>query len=359
MSAPGTSAPAAFDPKDHRACGAVCLARVYKQLGQDVPEAEIWPKIAKMNRRGSVASTTHLMAKDALERGFHAVILQVKYPIQALRRASEAGVHVILNHRNAADSPLGHYGILRAVDDDAVTLTDPNAGERRLSHAELLALWEQRFPNAEILGNVLIAISAKPSDLVACSLCRTPLPAEVACPRCQQPVHLQPTDMLGCVSASCVVRSWSLVACPACDHTWTFDLDARSASVASMAAVAAAAARNAVQAPTADPWNLAPMFKQLDEFCAKLMSIPQVAKHPDVQQQLARINEERGKFIQAQTQQIAQSQQFQAHYAKLQTAAKERMAAFQQRMAEAGAEPQPLDPKALSQALLKNLGLAQ
>ena len=48
-----------------------------------VSQAEIWPKIAKVNRFGSLACNTHLMVQDALDRGFVAIAIQAKHPLQA------------------------------------------------------------------------------------------------------------------------------------------------------------------------------------------------------------------------------------------------------------------------------------
>ncbi|HEY3839596.1 MAG TPA: C39 family peptidase, partial [Bryobacteraceae bacterium] len=56
------------DPQVNRGCGAACLSMVYRSFGKEVPQAEIWPAIAKKNRFGSIASTSHLMAQDANKR---------------------------------------------------------------------------------------------------------------------------------------------------------------------------------------------------------------------------------------------------------------------------------------------------
>ena len=45
-----------FDPRNHRACGAMSLAKVYREFGKEVAGAEIWPKVSRQNRFGSVAS---------------------------------------------------------------------------------------------------------------------------------------------------------------------------------------------------------------------------------------------------------------------------------------------------------------
>jgi hypothetical protein len=46
----------------NRLCGAASLSMIYCSFGEAVPQAEIWPRISKLNRRGGVASATYLMA---------------------------------------------------------------------------------------------------------------------------------------------------------------------------------------------------------------------------------------------------------------------------------------------------------
>ena len=53
--------------ENNRMCGAACLSMVYRSLGKEVPQSEIWEKIAKVNRFGSLASTTHLMVSRRSE----------------------------------------------------------------------------------------------------------------------------------------------------------------------------------------------------------------------------------------------------------------------------------------------------
>src|SRR5580704_4148951 len=87
------------DPQTSRRCGAACLSMVYRSFGKEIPQDEIWPAVAKQNRFGSLASTTHLMARDALSRGFSALAFQARHPLQALLLCRNAGIRAILNHR--------------------------------------------------------------------------------------------------------------------------------------------------------------------------------------------------------------------------------------------------------------------
>src|SRR5580700_10956311 len=134
-----------------RACGAACLSMAYRSFGKPVAQTEIWPMIAKANRFGQISSTTYLMAQDALKRGFKAIAIQARHPLQALRLSKAAGIRAILNHRVQPDSAAGHYSILVDIDEKEVVVHDPLLGAaRRLSHVELMELWLPKVPNSEI-----------------------------------------------------------------------------------------------------------------------------------------------------------------------------------------------------------------
>jgi len=380
MSSTGTAPQQSFDPRNHRACGAMCLAKVYRAYGKEIADAEIWPKVARQNRFGSIASTTHLMAQDALARGFHAVMIQARHPLETLRNCQSAGIRAILNHRLAPDSPVGHYSVLAAIDPESVTLDDPTLGRPRpLKNNELLELWQPRFPNAEIFGYMLIGITADPSPLDACWLCRTPIPADMRCPRCGKAVPLQPTSLLGCINTKCAARTWNYIGCPACDNAWgaapSEPADAAKAAVEAAAApveVPAAAplapgigslpalSPSALLGGAADPWNLQQAFAELDRFRAKLMENPDIAKNLDVQKQFQIIEENKQKLVQQQAQFLDFRASSEAKIAEMKQAAEAKMQAHLERLAELK-QPGggPLDPQELSRALLKNLGLSQ
>jgi len=110
------------EPETGRTCGSACLSMVYRSLGKEIPQMQIWPSIAKPNRAGNLASTTHLMAQDALTRGFSAIAVQVRYPLQALRICRNSGIRAILNHRLQQDAPTGHYTVMVDLDDKNVVL---------------------------------------------------------------------------------------------------------------------------------------------------------------------------------------------------------------------------------------------
>jgi hypothetical protein len=344
------------DAQTNRDCGAACLSMVYRSLGQEVAQAEIWPAIAKENRFGSIASTTHLMAKDALSRGFAAVAFQARYPLQTLRVCRESDTRAILNHRLNPDSPTGHYTVLVDIDEKDVVLHDPFYGpSRRVPHAELLELWQPRFPNSEIAGYVLIAIAAQPAAGAACSLCRAPLPPAVACPRCNEPVRLQPSAALGCVDASCVAHTWNYFYCPFCDCGFTLGLQAALGAPVVQPGAPRPGPRPAT-VPRENALDLSPVFAELDKFCNYILTIPAAATHPEIKKQLAFIASSKEQLKLAVEESLAHYKAHEERLGKMVQAAKEIEEAHRKKMEELNRPSPPLDPKALGRALLKNLG---
>ncbi len=358
------------DLQSNRTCGAACLSMVYRSLGKEVPQSEIWPAIAKENRFGSMASTTHLMVQDALNRGFSALAIQVRPPLQALRFCRESGIRVILNHQLKRDSPLGHYSVFVNIDADGVTLHDPLMGpSRHLSHAELLELWQPRTPDSEILGNVLIGITAQPTATTECWLCRTPLPPSLDCPSCKKPFRLQPSALLGCTNNVCITRLWNYVCCPFCDFTWTFSFAARESgtyvpprgadpSSLAIPIPATEAPPPALEKPE-DPFKLEHLFGELDKFCNHIRSLPKAANNPDIKAQLDFIVASKEKLKLAQAETLAHQKMHQEKLVAMLQQAKQKEEAHRKKMEELNKPSPPLDGDALGRALLKNLGFTE
>jgi len=347
------------DSHTNRTCGAVCLSMVYRSLGKEVPQAKIWPAISKQNQFGSVASTTHLMAQDALNRGFSALAIQARNPLQTLRLCRESGIRAILNHRLNRNVPTGHFTVLVEIDDKDVFLHDPFFGpSRRLSHAELLELWQPRLPNSEIGGYVLIGIAAEPSALPSCQFCRTPIPSEVKCPRCKNPVGLQPAVFLGCMNNACIARMWDYICCPSCDYLWNVSLQPQSAEVAAASPdEAGPRSQSPPRASRPTPGlDINKLFSEIDKFCAHILGIPAAANHPEIKKQLDFIVGSKQKLALAQAELVASRAARQAELAALAKTAKEQQEAHRKKMEELNRPSPPLDGNALGHALLKNLG---
>ncbi len=350
------------DPQTNRGCGAACLSMVYRSFGKPIAQAEIWPAIAKENRFGSLASTTHLMTQDALNRGFAAMAIQARHPLQVLRICREQGIRGILNHRLQTDAPTGHYSVLIDIDDKNVLIHDPFFGpSRSLSYPELLELWQPRFRNSEIVGNLLIGIARQPPALPACPFCHAPFPAAVACPRCMKPVGLLPGVLLGCMNDSCIARMWNCLCCPACDCTWHFTIgppqtgEAPSSPVqAAMPPAAPPGVAGGASAP--DTIGLDRLFAEIDKFSSLALTLPAASKDPAIKQQIDFLVASKNKIKLARAEALAHRQMLRGQMTKLQEATQAKLAAHQQRLEDLNKPAEPLDGQALGCALLKNLG---
>lgn len=357
-----------FDLQSTRTCGAACLSMVYRSFGQEVPQRLIWPLIAKKNQYGSIASTTHLMAADATTRGLSAVAVQARYPLEVLRLCRESGIHAILNHRLSPDSPAGHYTVLVDIDATHVTLHDPYFGpSRRLTHSVLLDLWQPRIPNSEIVGNFLIGVASDPTPTAPCEVCHTKLPPSIPCPRCKNPVSLQPGVLLGCLNASCDARMWNYLCCPVCDLTWNFSVDAPlgSAPAASESAAtpggatpprAPAAAASAAPVPPKNPLSLPNLFAELDKFCTYILAIPGAGNNADIMRQIEFISSSKEKLKKVAAETIAQQKARFDQVAAIKADVRKREEAQRKKMEELKKPLPPLDGDALARTLLKNLG---
>ncbi len=361
-----------FDMQASRTCGAACLSMVYRSFGQEVSQRMIWPLIAKKNIYGSIASTTHLMAADAVTRGFSAVAIQARHPLQALRVCRDAGIRAIMNHRLQPDSPAGHYTVFVDLDDTNVKVHDPFFGpSRKVAHDVFLDLWQPRLPKSEIVGNFLIGIAAGESkEAPPCETCHTPFVKRVQCPRCKNGVSLEPLALLGCMNNACAARLWNYVCCPTCDLTWNFTVEAprtsagASASVPEAAAPAAPAAPPTAGAPptaaassSADPLNFSKLFEELDKFCNQVLTIPGAASHPEIKKQFDFIKASKEQMLLAHAESMVNRKIHQDQLATLAQGAKQRQEAHQKKLDELNKPLAALDGDALARALLKNVGL--
>ena len=334
-----------------RACGAACLSMAYRSFGKQVAQTEIWPVIAKANRFGQVSSTTYLMAQDALKRGFSAVAIQARHPLQALRLAKASGIRAVLNHRVRPDSAAGHYSVLVDIDEKAVVVHDPLFGAaRRLSHAELMELWLPQVPNSEIAGGVLIAIVAAglPAQ-PACEFCRTPMLSSVDCPSCRKPVGLEPGAVLGCIKDGCIARMWNWICCPTCDYVFTLKAGAAAGTPVE---AQQSTAGNAVPVAAVD---IAKLFAEIDKFTSHILSIPAAANDPRVKQKLEFVAATKEQFKTAHAEDLARRTAIFGQLAALEEKNKQQKEAHLKKVEDLKNAP-PLDGDALGDAMLKNLG---
>jgi hypothetical protein len=298
------------------------------------------------------------MAQDALNRGFCAVAIQARHPLQVLRLCRENGVRAILNHRSQPNASTGHYSVLVDIDDKSVTTHDPFFGpSRRQPLAELIELWQPGFANAEIIGNVLIAIAIPEAPSIAvCEFCHTPMPLQIECPNCKKPVGLRPGCALGCIGEACIARMWNYICCPSCDYTWTFHAQPRSAGAPATAGMAVSSAPPTGPESQADPWNLDRVFGALDKFCNHMASLPAVASMPDLKQNIDFLRAGKERLRLAQAEELARREARRQQLAAIEKSANESAEAHRKKVEELNTPAPPLDGDALGRALLKNLG---
>lgn len=337
------------DAQTSRMCGAASLSMVYRSLGLEIPQIDFWPGISKPDRFGNLAAMTHLMAQDAINKGYRAVAFQARHPLQALRLCREWGIHAILNHRLRREASAGHYSVLVDIDDNTVLLHDPLYGPlRRLSHSQLLELWQPHFHDSEILGNVLIGISAAPPAPFECEFCHTQTPAQVDCPRCKRPVFLAPAALFGCMRDGCIARMWNYLCCPACECMWTFSLEG-PLSVNHLPAPA--------PAKPDDPWKLDQLFAVLDKFNQFIVTLSAAASLPELQPQLDFIRESKQTLKLAQAEEFARLKAQQDKLGAMQEAAQQKEAIRRQKIEERNQPLPPLDANTLARQLLLSLEL--
>ena len=109
--------------KPRRTCGAACLSMVYQlAAARKFRSGLIWPRIAKKNIYGSIASTTHLMAADAvIPRVRRPWRFRLAHPLQGTCAfAGTPAFAPFMNHRLQPDSPAGHYTVFVDIDDTVV-----------------------------------------------------------------------------------------------------------------------------------------------------------------------------------------------------------------------------------------------
>jgi len=201
-------------------CGAAALAMVYRSLGRNDTQTEIWKRVGWQNPQRQWRARSHLLARDALAQGLSALVVQVRDPWLVLERCRDLSLRVILNHHWQQESEAGHYSVLVNLDEDNVWLHDPNLGPNRcLTRPEWLRLWNANPLGSEIIGQVLVAISPDPVPLSPCPLCSRVPAATLEC-TCGRVVALEPGGMLGCLAAGCPMRAWTQIFCPGCDHGW-------------------------------------------------------------------------------------------------------------------------------------------
>jgi hypothetical protein len=205
-------------------CGAIALRFVYKRLGARASLDDIWKAVKTPKDApgpGVFACSGRLMCRDALDRGFQAVLVEAKYEhgLALLARARQRKVEVIFTHASL-DPDWRHCSIVEGFDGDAVDVFDPAKGAFfSMSRADLLELWG-KFGN-EGGGHCVLAVKRAPPEPAECERCGTPIPPQIRCPdpRCGEQVPVDPGFLLGCASKECPEAAWESITCPFCGNS--------------------------------------------------------------------------------------------------------------------------------------------
>jgi hypothetical protein len=203
-----------------RQCGAAALSMVYRSLGLEVSQADIWPALLSPKGKENGART-HRLAADARHRNLAGLVVQARDPWQFLQICRTHQARAILNHRSAIHAWTGHYSVLVQQTAEQVIVHDPHFGpNRRLRREELLHLWRRSAaPQCEISGNVVVAVAHNTDEEShLCDVCHAEVPAEIACPGCARPILLKPAALIGCIDEQCEGRTWERLFCPECDR---------------------------------------------------------------------------------------------------------------------------------------------
>jgi hypothetical protein len=115
----------------------------------------------------------------------------------------------------------------------------------------------------------------------------------------------------------------------------------------------------AAEEPERDPWDLTPLFDQLDKFCNHILSLPAAANHPDIRAQLDFINANKEKLMLAKSEELAHRKAHEERLTSMTQTAKEKEAAHRKAMDELGKPLPSIDGSVLGEALLKNLGMGR
>ena len=231
----------------------------------------------------------------------------------------------------------------------------------RVPHVELLDLWLPRVAGSEIFGNVLIGVAREPGEAAGCWLCRTRTPAAIDCPKCGKPVGLRPGAVLGCANGSCVARLWNAVCCPACDCMFTFGVDLGGATESRILYAPEGAESGEEAAPASpadeqDPFQLMPVFAEIDKFITQVVGIPGLANHAEIRRQLDLMAARKMDLKLAMTEAVTNRALVKDRWSKLQEMTRRNAEASRQRQEQAARAIEPLDGNALGRALMKNLG---
>jgi len=208
--------------QDNRSCGPACLSMVYRSLGLECTQPELWAHVGREDGFGRPSARTHLVCQDALRRGFAALVIQARDPWRLLRECPRHRARAILNQQLYPGGTRRHFAVLLHAGEDHVLVHDPWSGpDQRLRRDAYLRLWGPYPDDSPVAGHVLVAVAPGDAPPAACAACGTALPGATACPACRLTVPLRPGGLLGCADRACPAATWQRLFCPYCDNDLT------------------------------------------------------------------------------------------------------------------------------------------
>lgn len=200
--------------EDARKCGAAALNMIYRAFGDNPTQEMIWPKIAQ----DQWSARTHLLAKDANDRGLSAAVLQVCDLQPVIERRRDGAIAAIVSHRLQPGSRQGHFSVLVGETKKHLILHDPFHGPgRMIGYDDFRELWGWEAGSPEVSGNVVVAIAKSPPPIEPCDECGETMPDDYACHQCGTVMPLPTVALLGCGNPHCSRKTWRRIFCPACD----------------------------------------------------------------------------------------------------------------------------------------------
>jgi len=171
------------------ACGAACLAMVYKSFNKEFDQKSIFYKIAIKVKDGS-ACANFLMARDALRRGFYAINLEIRRPrdfIELFKNGNiDDSVRVIVTQRPTMDAKDWHETVLVEVTDKHVIVHDPLLKpSRRIGKEVFLKMWAGGMVTPNAHNNKIVAVAEKKSRRNNCLICGRHISDFTRCPSCR------------------------------------------------------------------------------------------------------------------------------------------------------------------------------
>lgn len=206
-----------------RKCGAVALARAYDRLGLPQSIERIWTRIAMPDRRGGVATASYRLVKDAASRGFHAMGIKFRDPVQLLNRFADfRGFIFIACHRLRFGSSAGHFSVIEDASSQRVMLWSGSVRPcLEYQREEFIRLWSEHRPDDEFSPRVAVVLrkSSSGSDRHRIEQPGS-MPEQTSCLRCGKPFSLALLNPLfgrRAGSKQEIQRGWDAIFCPHCD----------------------------------------------------------------------------------------------------------------------------------------------